>query len=104
MKTPLKFHGKEPPVVKIYSEVRGGLARIFIEDNGMGFDEHYLDRIFKPFQQLHARNRFEGTGMGLAICRKIVESHEGTITVESSAGIGSRFIVALPVGRYSPFS
>jgi PAS domain S-box-containing protein len=97
----LKFHRDEPPVVKIYSDVREGAARIFIEDNGMGLDEGYLDRIFKPFQQLHRRGLFEGTGIGLAVCRKIVESHGGIITVESTPGTGSKFIVTLPMRQSS---
>ncbi len=93
----LKFRGDGPPLVKIHGEVRGGISRIFVEDNGMGFDERYNDRIFKPFQQLHGRNRFEGTGMGLAVCRKIVERHQGTITAESSPGAGSKFTITIPV-------
>ena len=70
----LKFHGEEKPVVKIYGQpVRSdGRYQIFVEDNGIGFDEKYLDRIFTPFQRLHGRGTYEGTGIGLAICRKIV--------------------------------
>lgn len=93
----LKFRGKEPPLIKIYGEILKGTLRVFVEDNGIGLDEQYLDRIFKPFQQLHARDRSEGTGIGLAICRKIVELHRGTITAASSPGVGSKFIVTLPV-------
>ena len=68
-----------------------------MEDNGIGFDEKYLDRIFQPFQRLHGRSQYEGTGMGLAICRKIVERHGGTITAKSVPGKGATFIVTLPV-------
>jgi len=75
---------------KLYCEVR-------VEDNGIGFDMKYLDRIFQPFERLHGRSEYEGTGMGLAICRKIVERHGGTITAESQPGKGSTFIVTLPV-------
>jgi signal transduction histidine kinase len=67
-----------------------------VQDEGIGFDEKYLDRIFAPFQRLHGRNEFEGTGMGLAICRKIAESHWGSITAESAVGQGAVFIVTLP--------
>ena len=67
-----------------------------MEDNGIGFDEQYLDRIFVPFQRLHGRNEYEGTGMGLAICRKIVKRHGGKITAKSIPGKGSTFIVTLP--------
>ncbi len=68
-----------------------------MEDNGIGFDEKYLDRIFQPFQRLHGRSQYEGTGMGLAICRKIVERHGGTITAKSTPGKGATFIITLPV-------
>jgi light-regulated signal transduction histidine kinase (bacteriophytochrome) len=69
---------------------------ISVQDNGIGFDEKYLDRIFAPFQRLHGRNEFEGTGMGLAICRKIAESHWGSITAQSALGQGAAFVVTLP--------
>ena len=72
-------------------------CQIFIEDNGIGFDEKYLDRIFNAFQRLHGRSEYEGTGMGLAICRKIVERHDGYITARSLSGCGSTFIVTLPL-------
>ncbi len=67
-----------------------------VEDNGIGFDEKYLDRIFAPFQRLHGRGVYEGTGMGLAICRRIVERHGGTITARSAPGEGAAFLVRLP--------
>lgn len=96
----LKFHREEKPVIKIYgAPLADSLTkeyRIFVEDNGIGFDEKYLDRIFTPFQRLHGRGIYEGTGMGLAICRKIVERHGGTITAQSHPGEGSTFIVTLP--------
>ncbi len=94
----LKFHGKEAPVVRIYCP--GGndnVCEISVEDNGIGFDERYLDRIFVPFQRLHGRGEYEGTGIGLAICRKIVERHGGTITARSTPGKGATFIVTLPL-------
>jgi PAS domain S-box-containing protein len=69
---------------------------IIVQDAGIGFDEKYLDRIFAPFQRLHGRNEFEGTGMGLAICRKIAEAHWGGITAKSAVGQGATFIVTLP--------
>jgi len=67
-----------------------------VEDNGIGFDEKYRDRIFQIFQRLHGRSEYEGTGIGLAICRKIVDRHGGSITANSSPGAGARFIIALP--------
>ncbi|MFP5212349.1 MAG: sensor histidine kinase [Acidobacteriota bacterium] len=94
----LKFHREENPAVRVYSSSEvDGTIRIFIQDNGIGFDEKHLDRIFAPFQRLHGHSTYEGTGMGLAICRKIVERHNGTITAKSRPGKGSTFIVALPV-------
>lgn len=67
-----------------------------VADNGIGFDEKYLDRIFQVFQRLHGRAEYEGTGVGLAICRKIVERHGGTITARSQPGEGATFVVTLP--------
>ena len=71
-------------------------CRIVVEDNGIGFDEKYLDRIFNVFQRLHPRDVHEGTGVGLAICRRIVERHGGTITAQSTPGRGSTFEIVLP--------
>ena len=94
----LKFHGKEKPVVRIYGlAASNGFYHACVQDNGIGFDEQYVDRIFAPFQRLHGRSTYEGTGMGLAICRKIAERHGGTITATSRPGEGSTFIVTLPV-------
>ncbi len=107
----LKFHRPdETPVVKVYTEPGGDqeaeanpeapfhrMCRIAVEDNGIGFDEKYLDRIFQVFQRLHGRGEYEGTGVGLAICRNIVERHGGGITAKSAPGRGAKFIVTLPV-------
>lgn len=96
----LKFRREEKPVIRVYGQQKSsGEARyqIFVEDNGIGFDEKYLDRIFVPFQRLHGRGIYEGTGIGLAICRKIVERHGGSITAKSTPGKGSTFIVTLPM-------
>jgi signal transduction histidine kinase len=78
---------------------------LHVEDNGIGFDPKYTDRIFKPFQRLHSRNDYEGAGMGLAICRRIVERHDGIITAVSAPGQGATFIVTLPLrqaGKQDP--
>jgi len=94
----LKFHRKgESPVVRISAEIAGGACRLSVADNGIGFDEKYLDTVFAMFQRLHGRGEFEGTGMGLAICRRIVERHGGTITARSKLGQGATFIVTMPI-------
>jgi PAS domain S-box-containing protein len=99
-----------PPVVRIYSQkldqrrcesitsgaLAGQLTQILVKDNGIGFDEKYLDRIFNMFQRLHKKGEYEGTGVGLAICRKIVDRHNGNITAHSSPGQGTTFVVTLP--------
>ena len=74
-------------------------CEISVRDNGIGFDEQYLERIFRPFQRLHGRSEYEGSGMGLAICRKVAARHGGTITAHSVPGEGSTFVVTLPAGK-----
>jgi light-regulated signal transduction histidine kinase (bacteriophytochrome) len=114
----LKFRrDEEPPRIKISAEMivaseqrRGQefassshekLCQIRVEDNGIGFDEKYSERIFNPFQRLHGRSAYEGVGMGLAICRKIAERHSGSISAKSTPGAGSIFTVTLPVKQSS---
>ena len=72
-------------------------CRVMVEDNGIGFDEKHRERIFVPFQRLHGRTEYEGTGMGLAICRRIVERHGGDITATGVPGQGTVFTVSFPV-------
>ena len=96
----LKFRRKDvAPVVSITGNIIAETAscEIRVEDNGIGFDIKYLSRIFAPFQRLHTRQQYEGSGMGLAICRKIVERHRGKITASSVPGQGAIFIISLPV-------
>jgi len=105
----LKFGRKDvAPQIKIWSETmeRPGhdksaapvpYVRIFIEDNGIGFDEQYLDRIFAIFQRLHRREDYEGTGIGLAIVKKIIDKHNGFVTAKSIEGEGAIFMIDLPV-------
>jgi len=73
------------------------LCRIVVEDNGIGFDEKYADRVFDVFQRLHPRDVYEGTGVGLAICRKIVQRHSGSLVARSEPGRGTTFEIVLPV-------
>jgi two-component system, NtrC family, sensor kinase len=108
----LKYHRKGlPPIVRIFSQkldsrspeamdeaaLARQLCQILVVDNGIGFDEKYLDRIFTVFQRLHKKGEYEGTGVGLAICRKIVDRHGGTITARSTPGQGTTFVVTMPV-------
>ncbi len=99
----LKFHSPgKPPEINIYSPYpknktdKEGMVEIRIQDNGIGFNEKYLDRIFQPFQRLNTNGEFPGIGMGLTICRKIVDNHGGTITAHSSPGKGTTIVVRLP--------
>jgi light-regulated signal transduction histidine kinase (bacteriophytochrome) len=85
-------------VSQIPSE-RPDYCRIAVRDNGIGFDMKYADKIFGIFERLHSRHTYEGTGIGLALCRKIVQSHGGTITAESDSSSGSTFIVNLPLAQ-----
>ncbi|MEP6928956.1 MAG: ATP-binding protein, partial [Flavobacterium sp.] len=75
----------------------GKYCRIIVSDNGIGFDEIYLDRIFIIFQSLNDRQAYEGTGIGLAIAKKIIEKHNGLITAKSQFGKGASFIMVLPL-------
>ena len=72
------------------------MLHLVVEGNGVGFDEKYLDRIFKVFQRLHGRDEYEGTGVGLAICNRMMTQQGGRIWVESELGRGSVFYFSLP--------
>jgi signal transduction histidine kinase len=99
----LKFHKPDtPPIVKVSGTViqsetgKGEVAAIQVEDNGIGFEEEQLEKILQPFQRLHSRSDYEGTGMGLAIVKKILERHHGEISARSTPGAGSTFLITLP--------
>ncbi len=101
----LKFHLEGiPPVVEISSEKtkEKGNWEITVKDNGIGFDTKYAEKIFRPFERLVNRNDFEGSGIGLAHCKKIVDRHSGDITVESVPGQGSVFKILLPEKQSQP--
>ncbi|QEL20073.1 sensor histidine kinase [Limnoglobus roseus] len=103
----LKFRKpRESPVVTVRAEllpevegIPGPACRLTVADNGVGFEQEYAERIFQMFQRLHGRSLYEGNGIGLAICRKIVERHHGTITAIGETDVGSTFVVTLPVDQ-----
>jgi light-regulated signal transduction histidine kinase (bacteriophytochrome) len=93
----VKFRGDEPPRVRIEAEREGRFWRFTCTDNGIGVEDEYAERIFVIFQRLHTRESYEGTGIGLAMCRKIIEYHGGRIRLApAQAGRGARFIFTLP--------
>jgi light-regulated signal transduction histidine kinase (bacteriophytochrome) len=105
----LKYSKKDTePIIKITSEISTNsngkskdsklkYCRIYIEDNGIGFDQKYAEEIFGMFKRLHHNTEFEGTGIGLALCKKIVEQHKGYISARSKINEGSTFIISIPV-------
>ena len=96
----IKFHRPDvPPVVRVDSTTKGRFAEVSVSDNGIGFDPRYANRIFRVFERLHGRGEYPGTGIGLALCRKIAERHGGSVTVDSTPGEGSVFTVTLPLQR-----
>ncbi len=83
--------------IRIQSEEDGNFWKIILEDNGIGFEPQYKDKIFELFQRLHSRFEYEGTGIGLSICKKIVQNHYGWIKAIGAPGLGARFEIFLPV-------
>jgi len=93
----VKYKSDQPPVIKINSSNRDEKYIISVSDNGIGIDPDYSEKIFNLFQRLHQHEAYEGTGVGLAICEKIIRLHRGTIWVESEPGKGSTFHFTIPV-------
>ncbi|MGW5705122.1 sensor histidine kinase [Amycolatopsis japonica] len=92
----IKFRGEEPPEIEISAERDGEDWRFSVTDNGIGISDEYAERIFVIFQRLHGRGEYPGTGIGLALCRKIVEHHGGRIWLDTSVPSGTRFCFTLP--------
>ncbi len=94
----LKFHKPGvPPEIRVSAAHNGSSLTLTVKDNGIGFDEKYAERIFQPFQRLHGRSQYEGSGLGLSICQKIVSRHHGKIEAHSQPGQGAEFRITLPV-------
>lgn len=93
----LKFHGEAAPQIHIGARNEGNTWLFFVSDNGIGFDTRYATRVFEVFQRLHNRDTYPGTGIGLPICKRVIENHGGKIWAESTPGKGSTFYFTLPV-------
>lgn len=93
----IKFRSEAPPLIKIESTVQGSEQVFVVSDNGIGLDPKHHERVFEVFKTLHARDKFEGNGIGLSICKKVVERHGGSIWIDSTPGRGTSFWFTLPV-------
>jgi light-regulated signal transduction histidine kinase (bacteriophytochrome) len=91
-----------PPVGRVAAAPAPDGWVVTVADNGIGFEDRHAARIFQVFQRLHGRDEYDGTGVGLAICRKIVDRHGGTITARGRPGEGATFVVALPARPPAP--
>lgn len=95
----IKYNDSDPPVIHIHTKHQNEEWLFSFSDNGIGFDQDQSERIFKIFQRLHSRDEYPGTGIGLAVCKRIVERHHGRIWVETQKGRGSTFYFTIPAGN-----
>ncbi|MEB3826400.1 sensor histidine kinase [Phormidium sp. CCY1219] len=93
----IKFRGSNPPEIHIGVQRQATHWLFWVRDNGIGIEPQFLDRIFIIFQRLHLREEYPGTGIGLAICKRIIERHGGNIWVESKRGVGATFYFTIPL-------
>lgn len=98
----IKFRREdEPPYIRLVATTEGDQLLLRVSDNGIGFDAQHADRIFSPFERLHGSEQYPGTGIGLAVCRRIAEHHGGTITAQSESAAGATFLVTLPLSDHA---
>lgn len=93
----LKFRGEDPPRIRVTADRLDGEWRIGVHDNGIGISADYFEQVFLIFKRLNPRREYDGAGLGLALCRKIIEQHGGRMSVESELGRGSTFYFTLPI-------
>jgi len=96
----VKFRGERPPRIRVSATCEEDTVTVTVEDNGIGIEPQYYERIFAIFQRLHGKEEYPGTGIGLSICKKIVERHGGRIWVESTRGQGSTFRFTLAAAEH----
>jgi len=93
----IKYNKQQRPIIEVWSTNVDNVLNIYFKDNGIGIEEEYQQQVFGYFKRLHSKNEYEGSGIGLAMCKKIVENCNGQLTIQSTIGKGSTFMVSLPI-------